>query len=147
VLYVNKLRLARLIPSRIDEHIESTCAVGVDEMSWVRCEGCCRAVVVLACVVKCAELIVIWLLCMPCFPGQDDLTPSHYKWPTPAEARAYRNKVRAVVDSLIQTMELKLPINWNSPWSAIARIACYDGDEPIMTMGAHVVAVCFDAGG
>jgi len=33
VLYINKCRLAKLLP-RIDEKIESMCAVGVDEMSW-----------------------------------------------------------------------------------------------------------------
>ncbi|NOG32659.1 5-histidylcysteine sulfoxide synthase [Halomonas sp. TBZ9] len=32
--YVNKLVLAKLLPSRIDPRMESTFAVGVDEMSW-----------------------------------------------------------------------------------------------------------------
>ncbi|MFQ3234812.1 MAG: 5-histidylcysteine sulfoxide synthase/putative 4-mercaptohistidine N1-methyltransferase [Paraglaciecola sp.] len=34
VFYVNKLLLARHIHNRVDQHIESVCAVGVDEMSW-----------------------------------------------------------------------------------------------------------------
>lgn len=32
--FVNKLRLAKLLPSRINPEIESMCAIGVDEMSW-----------------------------------------------------------------------------------------------------------------
>ena len=32
--FVNKLVLAKLLPERIDPHIESVFAVGVDEMSW-----------------------------------------------------------------------------------------------------------------
>ena len=34
VFYVNKLMLGNFIGERVDKHIESTCAVGVDEMSW-----------------------------------------------------------------------------------------------------------------
>ena len=34
VFYVNKLIAGRLIPARIDPHLESMFAVGVDEMSW-----------------------------------------------------------------------------------------------------------------
>lgn len=32
--FTNKLMLAQLLPERIDPHIESLCAIGVDEMSW-----------------------------------------------------------------------------------------------------------------
>lgn len=32
--FVNKLVLAKLLPERIDPHMESVFAVGVDEMSW-----------------------------------------------------------------------------------------------------------------
>ena len=32
--FINKLLLAKLIPKRIDAHMESIFAVGVDEMSW-----------------------------------------------------------------------------------------------------------------
>ena len=104
MLYINKLRLAKILHHRcalyllvltvavrrvdnsIDEHIESICAVGVDEMSW------------------------------------DDLNEANYKWPTVEEARAYRNKARATVDNIIQTMELKLPITWDSPWCACGKL-------------------------
>ncbi len=34
VFFINKLVLARLMPNRIDPRFESTCAIGVDEMSW-----------------------------------------------------------------------------------------------------------------
>jgi 5-histidylcysteine sulfoxide synthase len=34
VFFVNKLVLARLMLRRLDAHIESLCAIGVDEMSW-----------------------------------------------------------------------------------------------------------------
>lgn len=34
VFFINKLNVANLIDQRIDPHIESTLAVGVDEMSW-----------------------------------------------------------------------------------------------------------------
>ncbi len=34
VFFVNKLRVARVIQDRVDSTIESTCAIGVDEMSW-----------------------------------------------------------------------------------------------------------------
>lgn len=34
VFYINKLILGKYLPSRINERLESICAVGVDEMSW-----------------------------------------------------------------------------------------------------------------
>ena len=34
VFYINKLNVAKLISDRIDPHLESTLAIGVDEMSW-----------------------------------------------------------------------------------------------------------------
>ena len=34
VFYINKLNVAKLINERIDPHLESTLAIGVDEMSW-----------------------------------------------------------------------------------------------------------------
>ncbi len=49
----------------------------------------------------------------------DDLNMAHYNWPKVAEVQAYRDKVRAVVDELISTMPLKMPITWDSPWWAI----------------------------
>jgi 5-histidylcysteine sulfoxide synthase/putative 4-mercaptohistidine N1-methyltranferase len=49
----------------------------------------------------------------------DDLDDSHYDWPAVEEVRAYRAKVRAVVDHAIRTMPLTLPIAWDSPWWAV----------------------------
>ena len=49
----------------------------------------------------------------------DDLSDAHYDWPTVSELRAYRNAVRAVVDRVIQTAPLTLPIEWENPWWAI----------------------------
>ena len=34
VFFINKLHVAKLIPSRLDAELESTLAIGVDEMSW-----------------------------------------------------------------------------------------------------------------
>jgi len=34
VFFINKLNVARLIKGRVDNHVESLCAIGVDEMSW-----------------------------------------------------------------------------------------------------------------
>ena len=49
----------------------------------------------------------------------DDLNEAHYDWPAPDAVRSYRNEVRAVVDRLIRTLPLKLPIHWNDPFWAI----------------------------
>ena len=46
----------------------------------------------------------------------DDLNDTSYNWPSVAEVKAYRNKVRAVVDRLITHLPLNLPITWQSPW-------------------------------
>jgi 5-histidylcysteine sulfoxide synthase/putative 4-mercaptohistidine N1-methyltranferase len=78
--FVNKLKLAKLIDERIDRHLESIFAVGVDEMSW------------------------------------DDLDEDHYAWPTLQETRLYRAKVYQIVDRLIDTLPLELPITWESSW-------------------------------
>ena len=48
--------------------------------------------------------------------GWDDVNEQNYDWPTPAEVKTYRAKVRAVVDTLISELPLNLPINWDSPW-------------------------------
>ena len=45
----------------------------------------------------------------------DDLNDAHYDWPTPAEVRAYRQQVRAAVDSVIASLPLNLPIAWQDP--------------------------------
>ncbi len=46
----------------------------------------------------------------------DDLSDTHYDWPTVAEVRAYRDGVRAVVDGLIANLPMTLPIGWAHPW-------------------------------
>ncbi|MBX9917685.1 MAG: 5-histidylcysteine sulfoxide synthase [Nitrosomonas sp.] len=46
----------------------------------------------------------------------DDLDSTHYDWPTVSEVRAYRKTMRAMVDKLIATMPLALPITWESSW-------------------------------
>ena len=45
----------------------------------------------------------------------DDLDERHYDWPDVARTRRYRDEVRALVNRLIDTMPLKLPIGWESP--------------------------------
>lgn len=49
----------------------------------------------------------------------DDLNEEHYDWPSVEQVQEFRDRVRAVVDELIQTMPLQLPINWDSPWWTI----------------------------
>lgn len=44
----------------------------------------------------------------------DDLESGHYKWPKVDEVRAYRKKVREIVDELITTLPLTLPITQES---------------------------------
>ena len=45
----------------------------------------------------------------------DDLDEANYNWPTPAEVKAYRDKVRDLVDHFIDTAPLSLPIKWEDP--------------------------------
>ena len=49
----------------------------------------------------------------------DDLDESHYDWPSVTEVKAYRNRVREVVDHVIRTRPLEMPITWNTPFWAI----------------------------
>lgn len=51
--------------------------------------------------------------------GWDDLNDSHYTWPSVAEVKAYRDKVRALVINVIETAPLQLPVDWGNPWWAI----------------------------
>ena len=46
----------------------------------------------------------------------DDVNERNYQWPSPDEVRAYRASVRLVIDELICTLPLSLPIDWESPW-------------------------------
>ncbi|MEN4931102.1 5-histidylcysteine sulfoxide synthase [Erwinia billingiae] len=45
----------------------------------------------------------------------DDLDTHNYPWPTVAELRDYRGKVRSLIENFIKEMPLTLPINWDSP--------------------------------
>ncbi|MCF8192088.1 MAG: 5-histidylcysteine sulfoxide synthase [Burkholderiales bacterium] len=49
----------------------------------------------------------------------DDLNEAHYDWPTAAAVRAYRDKVRAMVDRVIREAPLQLPVDWDNPWWAV----------------------------
>lgn len=49
----------------------------------------------------------------------DDLSDASYDWPTIAEVKAYRHKVRAMVDEVILNTPLSMPIDWNHPWWTI----------------------------
>lgn len=46
----------------------------------------------------------------------DDLNEAHYDWPSVDAVRAYRNQVRQLVDHLIRTLPLSMPIDWQSPF-------------------------------
>ncbi|MDR2875741.1 MAG: 5-histidylcysteine sulfoxide synthase [Methylobacillus sp.] len=46
----------------------------------------------------------------------DDLDETNYNWPTVAEVRAYRDEARRIIDDLIATLPLELPIHWDHPW-------------------------------
>ncbi|WP_308389382.1 5-histidylcysteine sulfoxide synthase [Acidithiobacillus sp. AMEEHan] len=49
----------------------------------------------------------------------DDLDETHYDWPPVERVRAYRNRVREMVDGVISRLPLDLPISWDSPWWAV----------------------------
>ncbi len=46
----------------------------------------------------------------------DDLDDAHYDWPSAKTVREYRNKVKALVEGLIDTLPLTLPIQWEDPF-------------------------------
>ncbi|MEE4291165.1 MAG: DinB family protein [Cycloclasticus sp.] len=46
----------------------------------------------------------------------DDLNESNYDWPSIAEVREYRQTVLTLIDSLISTLPLDLPVTWESPF-------------------------------
>ncbi len=53
----------------------------------------------------------------------DDLNDNHYDWPSVADVRQYRNQVRSAVNSLIDSVDFSLPIDWQSPmWPIIMGI-------------------------
>ncbi len=53
----------------------------------------------------------------------DDLNDDSYDWPSVEEVKAYRDQVRAMVDHVIETLPLALPIDWDNPfWSIMMGI-------------------------
>ena len=46
----------------------------------------------------------------------DDLNEKHYDWPTLRETQAYRDRVYDIVNEVIDTLPLELPITEASPW-------------------------------
>lgn len=49
----------------------------------------------------------------------DDLDEARYDWPSVQQVRDYRARVRALIVGLIDTLPLRGPITWDSPWWAI----------------------------
>ncbi len=49
----------------------------------------------------------------------DDLDGAHYDWPGVAEVKAYRDQVRTLVDGVIDSLPLQMPITWDDPFWAI----------------------------
>jgi len=49
----------------------------------------------------------------------DDLDSTHYDWPARQAVKEYRDRVRELVDGLIRTLPLTLPVTWESPFWAI----------------------------
>ncbi|MCF6319594.1 MAG: 5-histidylcysteine sulfoxide synthase [Proteobacteria bacterium] len=46
----------------------------------------------------------------------DDLDEQNYEWPTVVEVQDYRNKVRQLVNDLIDSLPLDMPIKWEDPF-------------------------------
>jgi len=49
----------------------------------------------------------------------DDLEPAHYDWPSREAVKQFRDQVRQVIDQLIRTLPLTLPIGWEDPFYGI----------------------------
>jgi 5-histidylcysteine sulfoxide synthase/putative 4-mercaptohistidine N1-methyltranferase len=49
----------------------------------------------------------------------DDLDEANYDWPTVADVKAYREKVRALVTRIIMESPYTHPMGWDNPWWAI----------------------------
>jgi len=67
--------------------------------------------------------------------GWDDINAQNYNWPTPLEVKTYRASVRKVVDQLICTLPLNLPMDWENQWWPILM-----GIEHERRLGESVVA-------
>lgn len=46
----------------------------------------------------------------------DDLNDERYNWPAVEAVEAYRHAAREMVDQVIRTQPLSLPIGWDNPW-------------------------------
>jgi len=46
----------------------------------------------------------------------DDLDDANYVWPAVAEVKAYRQELKQLINDLIVTAPLTLPIDWDNPW-------------------------------
>jgi len=49
----------------------------------------------------------------------DDLDSTHYDWPTLQQVKEFRGQVRQVMDQLIRTLPLTLPIGWEDPFYGV----------------------------
>jgi 5-histidylcysteine sulfoxide synthase/putative 4-mercaptohistidine N1-methyltranferase len=49
----------------------------------------------------------------------DDLNEANYDWPTRQQLKEYRDQVRNLVDGLIRTLPLSLPVGWEDPFWGI----------------------------
>jgi len=49
----------------------------------------------------------------------DDLDSTHYDWPTRQQVKEFRDQVRQVMDELIRTLPLTLPIGWEDPFYGV----------------------------
>ena len=45
----------------------------------------------------------------------DDLDESSYHWPTPRQVKAYRDRVRELVDDFVMHAPISLPVGWDDP--------------------------------
>ncbi|MBE0438621.1 MAG: 5-histidylcysteine sulfoxide synthase [Gammaproteobacteria bacterium] len=49
----------------------------------------------------------------------DDLNEANYEWPSIGAVKDYRQQVRALINEIIATAPLTLPIDWDNPWWTI----------------------------
>ncbi len=49
----------------------------------------------------------------------DDLNEANYDWPTVAEVKEYRKAIRAVVNDVICSLPLNVPVRWEDPFWAV----------------------------
>ena len=54
----------------------------------------------------------------------DDLDEKHYRWPSVAEVKAYRDEVKEVITGLIKSKPLPMPIHWDDPFWWVVLMGC-----------------------